>query len=266
VAQPVRAPAYRLSAERENDELVGKAPLKPAASLASPWPIRSWSWFQGVPWRALSTLALAAVSRKLTSVMTSTGTASCPSTAQPGQLGQYNPGRPPGRAPTTRPPLSAKPSQWLKPAEATTISSTEGKAGFQRRTAISRARLPRPNASEGRCRARHQGPSTGRPAQPSRLPNCEPTMSTAAACVKAMSTGAFTRLSNQPNRTSPSTTCSRPDSSVSHTASETQSADPGVASPASDALTSRQVMAVGPTDRRCDAPNSTATSAGSIEA
>jgi hypothetical protein len=32
VAQPDFAPAYRFSAERENDELVGNEPLNPAAS------------------------------------------------------------------------------------------------------------------------------------------------------------------------------------------------------------------------------------------
>jgi len=65
-----------LSAERAKEELVGKAPLSPAASLPSPWPIRSWFWFQRLPWRSLSTLALEAVSRKLTSVMISVGSSS----------------------------------------------------------------------------------------------------------------------------------------------------------------------------------------------
>ena len=88
VAHPVRAPAYRLSAEREKDELVGKAPQKPEASLARPWPIRSWSWSQRWPRCPLSTLALDAVSRKLTSVITSVGSSSWPSTLQPGQLGR----------------------------------------------------------------------------------------------------------------------------------------------------------------------------------
>jgi hypothetical protein len=56
LAQPVCAPAYRLSAERENDELVGNAPLTAAASLAMPWPIRSWFWSQPFCRAALSCL------------------------------------------------------------------------------------------------------------------------------------------------------------------------------------------------------------------
>ena len=88
VAQPVRAPAYRLSAERENEELVGKAPLKPETSLARPWPIRSWFWSQRWPRCPLSTLALDAVSRKLTSVITSVGSTNWPNTPQPGQPGR----------------------------------------------------------------------------------------------------------------------------------------------------------------------------------
>ena len=58
---------------REKDALVGKAPERPDASLASPWPIRSWFSSQRVPPRWLSTLALEAVSRKLTRVTTNTG-------------------------------------------------------------------------------------------------------------------------------------------------------------------------------------------------
>ncbi|MNS99095.1 hypothetical protein D3C72_1334830 [compost metagenome] len=63
-------------AERENDELVGNDPVKPEASLARPWPIRSWFSFHSVPARPLSTLALDAVSRKLTSVIISAGSTS----------------------------------------------------------------------------------------------------------------------------------------------------------------------------------------------
>ena len=87
VAQPVWAPLCSSSAERENDALVGKAPENPATSLASPWPIRSWSWSQRWPRRLLSTLALDAVSRKLTRLITSVGKSSWPSVVQPGQAG-----------------------------------------------------------------------------------------------------------------------------------------------------------------------------------
>jgi hypothetical protein len=91
-------------------------------------------------------------------------------------------------------------------------------------------------------------------------------MSKAAACVNAVSTGELTRFSNQPARTSPSPTCSRPDSSASHTARLTHSALPGCARPVSDAVTSKQVNAVGPTDSRTEPPHSAATRVGSSEA
>ena len=65
------------------------------------------------------------------------------------------------------------------------------------------------------------------PVSPSIWGSCELMMSNAAACVKAVSTGELTRFSNQPARTNPSPTCSRPDSSASHTARLTHSALPG---------------------------------------
>jgi len=91
-------------------------------------------------------------------------------------------------------------------------------------------------------------------------------ISSAAAWVKAISTGALTRFSSQPKRRKPSAICSKPDNSASQTASSTQRALPGSARPLSEALTSRQLSAVGPTDSRTELLNSTASSAGSIEA
>ena len=91
-------------------------------------------------------------------------------------------------------------------------------------------------------------------------------ISTPAPCVNAISTGEFTRLSSQPKRIRPSAICNPPESRQSQIASSTQRALPGSASPVSEALTSRQVSAVAPTDKRIDAPNSAATSAGSSEA
>jgi hypothetical protein len=101
---------------------------------------------------------------------------------------------------------------------------------------------------------------------PSMAGSWEAMMSTAAPWVKAIRTGALTRLSNQPKRAKPSTICSPPESRASHTASSIQRALPGSARPVRDALTSRHDNAVGPTDRRGDALNNTATSAGSIDA
>ena len=75
-------------AERENDELVGNEPVRPEAILARPWPIRSWFSFQSLPARALSTLALDAVSRKLTSVIRKAGSSSAPSCSKRDRPGQ----------------------------------------------------------------------------------------------------------------------------------------------------------------------------------
>ena len=107
VAQPVLAPAYRLMAEREKDALVAKLPHRPLLILARPWPIRSWFSFHCSLERWLSTLALEAVSRKLTSVTTSTGISNEPRSDQGSQPGQCSVGRPWGRCPTTAPPASA---------------------------------------------------------------------------------------------------------------------------------------------------------------
>src|SRR5437868_13716728 len=79
VAHCVFAPAYSVMAEREKEELVGNEPVRPEAILASPWPIRSWFSFHSLPERALSTLALDAVSRKLTSVTRKAGSSRLPS-------------------------------------------------------------------------------------------------------------------------------------------------------------------------------------------
>jgi hypothetical protein len=216
--------------------------------------------------RWLSTLALAAVSRKLTSVITSVGSTSWPSVCQPGQRGRYSAGRPCGSAPTTAPPPASKPIAQLSVAASTTITSTPGKVGFQRRPSISSASAPRPKALASGSTAGWCSISAQPARKPSSAGSCEPMISTAAAWVKAMSTGALTRFSSQPKRTSPSTTCSKPASSASHTASATHSALPGVAMGVSAAAIIRLVSAVGPTDSRAEAENSTATSAGSMEA
>jgi len=94
-------------AEREKDALVAKLPHRPLLILDRPWPIRSWFSFQRSLERWLSTLALEAVSRKLTSVTTSTGISSEARSDQGSQPGQCSVGRPWGRWPTTAPPASA---------------------------------------------------------------------------------------------------------------------------------------------------------------
>ena len=57
--QPVRAPAYSVRAERENEVLVAKAPEKAEASLPAPCPTRSWFASQRLRSRWFSILALA---------------------------------------------------------------------------------------------------------------------------------------------------------------------------------------------------------------
>jgi hypothetical protein len=73
VAQPLRAPAYRLMAERENEALVAKLPAQAAADLGQSLADQVLVFVPALAERWLSTLALEAVSRKLTSVTTSTG-------------------------------------------------------------------------------------------------------------------------------------------------------------------------------------------------
>src|SRR5574343_1370554 len=144
VAQPVCAPAYRFRAERENDELVGKAPDSADASLPRPWPIKSWSWSQRWPLRSLSTLALDAVSKKLTRVMTSVGSTNCLRLSQSRPCGRYSAGSPCGSAPTTDTPCACRPQAQLRPAAPSTTTSTVGKVGLKRLVSTSTARLPRP--------------------------------------------------------------------------------------------------------------------------
>jgi hypothetical protein len=54
-----------------------------------------------------------------------------------------------------------------------------------------------------------------------------------------------------------------PDNRDNQTAKETHCAEPGSASPVSDAPINTQVSAAGPTDSRVALPNSTASKAGS---
>ena len=105
-----------------------------------------------------------------------------------------------------------------------------------------------------------------RPVKPSSAGSCEMAISTAAPCVKPISTGELTSRSSQPKRPAPSTIWIVPDISVSHTAIATHSALPATASGASEAPTSKLVSAVGPTDSRWDELNITAISAGNSAA
>jgi hypothetical protein len=227
-----------LRAERENDELVGKAPLRPEAILASPWPIRSWFWFHIWPSPWLSTLALDAVSRKLTSVMTSVGSSNCPRVCQSGRPGRYSEGRPAGSARTTLPPEASKPAQALMAVIPATMNNTEGKAGRQRRASTSNARLISPKAVEAACRWGAASHCCQPVSTPSTAGSCDAMINSAAACVNPISTGELMRLSSQPNRTKPSTTCNVPVSRASQTASSTQWALPGSARPCSEVPTS----------------------------
>ena len=83
-AQPERAPAYNIKAERENDVLVGKLPDKAEASLDRPCPNNSVLSSQRRPSRWHSMRALEAVSRKLTKAITIAGSHNWLSTSQPG--------------------------------------------------------------------------------------------------------------------------------------------------------------------------------------
>src|SRR2546427_12639478 len=74
---------------------------------------------------------------------------------------------------------------------------------------------------------------------PSRVGNCEARISSAAACVKPVSTGEVTRLSSQPARIRPSDHCTRPDKIAIQAARATQCAEPGSARPVREAPISR---------------------------
>ncbi len=145
-----------------------------------------------------------------------------------------------------------------------TSAMVVGKRGARRLPSHSTAMLPSPKATATRSGGGPPCSTCGmvRPVKPSSAGNCEMAMSTAAPCVKPISTGEFTSRSSQPKRPAPSTTWMAPEINVSHTAIATHSELPGTASGASDAPTSRLVSAVGPTDSRCDELKITATSAG----
>ncbi|MNT16060.1 hypothetical protein D3C72_1511470 [compost metagenome] len=135
---------------------------------------------------------------------------------------------------------------------------------------MSKARHPSPNAAAVRSKSPGDGVDSSAPQSDARspvnAPNCEPRMSSAAACVKPLSTGEVTKLSSQPNRARPITSCSTPDISAIQAANATHWALPGSARPVRDAPINKLVNAVGPTPRRVDELNSTATNAGISEA
>jgi hypothetical protein len=92
--------------------------------------MRSWFWFQIWPSPWFSTLALEAVSRKLTRVMTSVGSSNCPRVCQSGQARQVQRGQTRGQcAPTTLPPEASKPAQALMAVIPATMNNTDGKGG-----------------------------------------------------------------------------------------------------------------------------------------
>jgi hypothetical protein len=149
-----------------------------------------------------------------------------------------------------------------------TSAMVVGKRGSSRLPSHSTATLPRPKAMATRSGSGPPCSTCGivRPVKPSSAGSCEMAISTAAPCVKPMSTGELTSRSSQPKRPAPSTIWMVPDISVSHTAMATHSSLPATASGASEAPTSRLVSAVGPTDSRCDELNITAISAGNSAA
>lgn len=103
---PVRAPADRLSAERENEPLTGMVWLNPAASLARPWPISSWFSSHGVRVLRAMILQLDMASMKLISAMTKAAGSSAMVACQ-SKAGTVRLGSPGGMSPTTRPPIAS---------------------------------------------------------------------------------------------------------------------------------------------------------------
>ena len=203
-------------------------------------------------------MALEAISRKLTRVMTMAGSTSGPRVAHSKASGQYSAGSPAGRLPTTGPPLAANPIPALSTAVSAT--TTTGKFGNQRLPNTSAARLAKPKAAPVGLIFGWSTRLASEPLKPSSMGNCDNRIKIAAACVKPVNMGELTRFSSQPKRPSPSSNCNAPDSNASYTASSTHCPLPGAARPVSDALMSRHVSAVGPTGSRVEAPHSTATS------
>ena len=125
--------------------------------------------------------------------------------------------------------------------------------------------MPQESSGQGgSCASVGQAPAAT--CRPSSAGNWVAKISNAAARVKPVSTGDVTNCSSQPMRASPNSICTAPDSSVSHSTNCTHCALPGVASPASEAPSSKLVSAVGPTPRRVEELHSTATRAGNSEA
>ena len=99
----VRAPADRLSAERENDPLTGIDMQNAATILAKPWPISSRFSSHRVRVRIAMILELDIASMKLISAMTKLA-GNRASVAVQSSGGTPNDGRPLGMMPTTVPP------------------------------------------------------------------------------------------------------------------------------------------------------------------
>ena len=104
----MRASEARFSAEREKEPLTGMEWQNAAATLARPWPMSSLFSSQG--WRVLMaiTLALDIASMKLISAITKAAGSRLMEAFQ-SSGGMLMLGKPCGMAPTTRPPMSAKP-------------------------------------------------------------------------------------------------------------------------------------------------------------
>ena len=159
-------------------------------------------------------------------------------------------------------------AQLIRAANAMSTMAA-GKLERQRLASTKKAQLPRPKANAVKSKCCSDGllaSALQLVRRPSSAGNCDARISSAAACVKPPNTGDVTRFSSQPKRTTPSVSCSSPDSKAIHAASATQWALPGSAIPVRDAPISRLVSAVGPTPRRVDELQSTATRAGTREA
>ncbi|MNS68005.1 hypothetical protein D3C72_1012690 [compost metagenome] len=248
---------------------MAKLPKRPALILDMPCAISSWLLSQRVPACWCSTWALEAVSKALTSDITSTGITRRPNSSQPSRPGQTKCGSPDGRWPTTAPPLSAKPPTQLTMPVMAMTKMADGNAGRHFLASTRPAMLSTPNRIERQSNSPSDGLShtvAQSLFMPSRLGSCDARIKMAAAWVKPASTGEVTRLSSHPARTSPSDSCTMPDRIAIHAASTTHWAEPGSAMPVSEAPINRADSAVGPTPRRGDGLKRMATAAGMMEA
>ena len=239
-AMGLRAPASKLTTERENPPVTGKPPLTPDARLAAPRPTSSA--LLSTRWRRLAARVWATDtdSTKPIRLISNAGSASWPHTAA-SNAGKDSPGRPPGMAPTTATPRlcrSPAATATVVPITASTgpaLASRSASMGGSGVRASSRFSGPRAHSKKSRAapptsRVVPLTPAAPRNADtpssqsvspcigiPSRCLSWLAAISSPEAVIKPLITEWLSRLATQPRRSSPMAIRKAPDSSASIT-------------------------------------------------